>query len=100
VASIANAQGTVRWSTEAIPMNSMDLDEALTKVRAIGLVGPIMTATLNYAHPRGGQALLVWIIVPKVFRNGGQRAFCLDAKRVCSTSAISCGNSCHQTPTQ
>ncbi|MEP6766459.1 MAG: toll/interleukin-1 receptor domain-containing protein [Gemmatimonadaceae bacterium] len=75
-----NERGTVRWDTEPIPMNSMDLDEALTKVHAIGMVGPAMTATLSYARPRGGQALLVWVIVPKVFRNGGQRAFCLDAK--------------------
>ncbi|MEP6779136.1 MAG: toll/interleukin-1 receptor domain-containing protein [Gemmatimonadaceae bacterium] len=76
----ANERGTVQWNTEPIPMNSMDLDEALTKVHAIGLVGPIMAATLSFAHPRGGQALLVWSIIPKVFRNGGQRQFCLDAK--------------------
>ncbi len=75
----ANAPGTVRWGIDAIPPNVMDLEEAIAQSRTFGMVGPLLTATLSYAHPRG-QTLLIWMIVPKVFRNNEQRAFCIDAK--------------------
>ncbi|MDQ6611550.1 MAG: toll/interleukin-1 receptor domain-containing protein [Gemmatimonadota bacterium] len=74
-----NAPGTVRWGADEIPLTVIDLEEAIARSRTSGMVGPILTAALSFARPRG-QTLLVWVVVPKVFRNGGQRSYCLDAK--------------------
>ena len=74
-----NAPGTVRWGIDAIPLTVIDMGDAIAKSRTFGMVGPLLTATLSFAHPRG-QTLLVWLVVPKIFRNGGQRSFCIDAR--------------------
>lgn len=75
----ANANGTVTWGSDPMPLDVMDIDEAIAKSRAAGMVGPIASALLTFRYPNG-QTMLIWWITPKVIRTGGQRNFCFEAK--------------------
>lgn len=75
----ANANGTVTWGSDPMPLDVMDIDEAIAKSRAAGMVGPIASALLTFRYPNG-QTMLIWWITPKIIRTGGQRNFCFEAK--------------------
>lgn len=74
-----NANGTVTWGSDPMPLDVMDIDQAIKKARDAGMVGPIASALLTFRYPRG-QTMLIWWITPKIIRTGGQRNFCFEAK--------------------
>lgn len=76
----ANANGTVTWGSDPMPLDVMDIDDAIKKSRDAGMVGPIASALLTFRYPNQ-QTMLIWWITPKVYRtNNGQRNYCFDAK--------------------
>ncbi|MEO7358742.1 MAG: hypothetical protein ABI120_00330 [Gemmatimonadaceae bacterium] len=75
-----NANGTVTWGSDPMPLDVMDIDQAVNKSRAVGMVGPIASAQLTFRYPNG-QTMLIWWITPKVYRTTNvQRNYCFDAK--------------------
>jgi hypothetical protein len=74
-----NANGTVNWGLNGVALNVLELDKVIDKAREYGMVGPLQSALLTFRKAQG-QSMLVWLITPKVYRTGGQNAFCFDAK--------------------
>lgn len=75
-----NANGTVTWGSDPMPLDVMDIEQAIAKSREAGMVGPIQSALLTFRYPNGN-TMLIWWVTPKVYRtNNAQRNYCFDAK--------------------